>query len=117
MLAQGIIQPTRVPFKQALVLLLKNKDITWKFCTNYRALNTITIKDTFPIPTINELLDELHGDTRFSKLNLSSSYHQFLVKVEDRRHIAFHTHQGLYEWLVMPFGLISDLVAFQSPIN
>ena len=107
-----VIQPSNSPWASPIVLVRK-KDGTLRFCVDYRGLNSVTKSDKFPLPRIDDLLDQLGRSRYFTTLDLAAGYWQIRVDEESREKTAFVTHEGLFEFRVMPFGLMNAPSVFQ----
>jgi hypothetical protein len=115
-LDKGVIIPNTLPCGSPIVLV-PNKDGTWCMCVDFRALNNITVNNCYPLPRIDDLLDQLKDAKYFTKLDLRSGCHHIRIVEGDTWKIAFKTNQGLFEWMVMAFGLCNALATFMRVMN
>jgi hypothetical protein len=115
-LHKGYIRPSSSPWG-CPALFVKKKDQSLKLCVDYRPLNVVTIKNKYPLPRIDILFDQLAGAKVFSMVNLRSGYHQIKICLEDVPKTAFSTRYGLYEYLVMSFGLTNAPAHFMYLMN
>ena len=115
-LDKGWIRPSTSP-AGAPILFVPKKDGGLRLCVDYRGLNAVTLKNRYPIPLVNEIMDRLSGATIFTQLDLRDAYHRIRIRKGDEYKTAFRTRYGHFEYQVMPFGLANAPATFQSYIH
>jgi hypothetical protein len=113
LIAHGFIVPSKSPYGAPILFVRKNDGST-RMCMDYRGLNSQTVKNSYPLPRVEDLLDQLSGATVFSKIDLRSGYHQIRIDKEDTWKTAFRSRYGLYEFRVLPFGLTNAPAHFMA---
>ena len=116
MLDRGVIEPSNSPWSSPVVLVTK-RDGSIRFCVDYTILNSVTVKDAYPIPRVDECLDALSGSKWYSSMDLNSGFWQVGLRSEDREKTAFATFLGLFHFTVIPFGLATVPSTFERLVE
>ncbi|CAG2224593.1 unnamed protein product [Mytilus edulis] len=114
MLERGVIEPADGPWSSGIVLVKEKGDDTTRFCVDYRKVNDLTVKDAYPLPRIDDSLEQLSGNKWFSTLDLCSGYWQVEIAEKDRPKTAFASRRGLFQFRQMPFGLACAPATFEG---
>lgn len=117
LLETGRIVPSHSPFGAPVLFVPKRGTTALRMCIDYRALNDLTVRNKYPMPRIDDFLDNLSGAQYFSSLDLTSGYWQIVLHSNDWEKTAFNTHLGKFEWRVIPFGLTNAPAVFQAVMN
>jgi hypothetical protein len=115
-LDSGRLRPSESPWGTN-VIFVKKKDGTLRFCVDYRGLNDLTVRNSYPLPHMDDLFDRLQGAKYFSKIDLRTGFYQIALAEEDRAKTAFRTRYGHFEWTVLPMGLTNAPATFQHLMN
>ena len=116
-LKKGIIEECKESNYISEPVLVQKADGTWRFTVDYRKMNDKTVQDHYPLPRIEDILDQLQGNAIFSKIDAERGYHQLRVKIEDRPKTAFRTSMGIFQYRRMPMGIKNAAAAFQRKME